>query len=475
MEVDGENEEEGAESSGVQGKHRDAGDYLDQVKINNSKGVVLFAEIYKKIYSGEYPEAQAALAASNAAHEMLHKMDNDELGAFATDVKECMKCLRAAEAVVPASGGPSKAPKPGLRELTRQASDGHDPDAAKNERADVWRRTTTQRKKCATLLHIKNPKAKASYVAALTKLPAFSRYESQPGKSHRIFVVSADLQSQGKSKTPWLDGSVPEEKVFEEMLKFLQSDARGPGDVIVAWDGGMRAARRKLEDELADMTGTSEVFIVYKSAWNHWIKRKHFLNSDTREVGYISLPRGLGRNKYEVTDREEGFNAVGEETSHWTTYSGVVPPPRLSLPRVSMEDKATIWLGLEKQVPEKWKKAVSSGVPMYWGETKPVSFWVTLLGDLKAGCVIDLTPGAGALASACMSEGIQYLGLVGHPAHFTWLTNVIDREALKYICKGGNFLYQEDLSKVIEELFADVVEDEEVQDEDIMLSDAEGS
>ena len=467
--------DEGGQSSGVLGKKPSAAsDYIEALKATSPKGVVLFAQLHKNIYFGEYSDAQQTIANSKDVPDLLHKMSEDELGAFAKDMKECMKCLCAAEAVVSAkTGGSSAPPAPSLRELTRQASDGHDPDAAKNERTEVWKRTVTQRKKCVTLLNLRNPRAKASYVAAGNKFPAFKNFEGQAGKEHRVFVVSADLQSQDKSKAPWLEGSVPDDKVLAEMLGYLESEARGSVDVIVAWDGGMRAARRQLEDTLADMSGTSEVFIVYKTAWNHWIKRKQFLNSDTREVGYITLPRGLGRNKYAVTGRDEGCSAIGEETSHYTTYSGVVPPARLALPRVSDDDKATIWPSMDRTVPEKWRKTVSSGVPMFWNETKPVSFWVSLLGDVKAGCVIDLTPGSGALASACMSAGIQYLGFTAHPAHHTWLTNVIDREALKYICQGGNYLYQEDLAKVIEELFADVVESEEVHDEEIMLSDAE--
>ena len=90
-------------------------------------------------------------------------MSEEALGSFATDTKECMECLCAAEAVVSAKSGSSAAQQPTLRELTRQASDWHDTDAAKNERADVWRRTTTQHKKCVTLMNLKNPKATASH------------------------------------------------------------------------------------------------------------------------------------------------------------------------------------------------------------------------------------------------------------------------------------------------------------------------
>ena len=318
---------------------------------------------------------------------------------------------------------------------------------------------------------VKNPAAKTGYAASVSRVPVFKNIEVQVGKEHCVFVMSADLQCQGKSKTPWLDNSAPDEKVFEAMLEFLAGDARGPSDVIVAWDGGMRSARRSLEDGLAHLPATAEVFIVYKNAWNSWIKRKAFLGSDTREVGYITVPQN--RTKHAVQVREDEFKGAGEESSHWTTYSGVVPAARRSLARVSLDDKAAIWPKASKDIPEKWIKNVGSGVPMFWGETKPLSFWVTLLTDLRGGCVVDVTPGSGTLASACMSLGIQYLGLVGNPTHLTWLTNVIDREALKYICTGGNLLYQEDLAKVIEELFADVVEENDVQDEEIVLTDVE--
>ena len=90
--------------------------------------------------------------------EVLHTMNEQDLGVFATDMKECMKCLRAAEAVVSAQAGSASAPQPSFRQLARIASDGHDAEAAKTERADVWKRTTAQRKKCVTLASVKTQK-----------------------------------------------------------------------------------------------------------------------------------------------------------------------------------------------------------------------------------------------------------------------------------------------------------------------------
>ena len=254
-----------------------------------------------------------------------------------------------------------------------------------------------------------------------------------------------------------------------QMLEYLTMHCRGTCDGIVAWDGGMRKARRMLEDSLSDLPAAAEVFIVYKSAWNAWVKRKIFLSSETTECGYICMP--ASRTKHGVQARESGINAAGEETSHWTTFTGLVPPARLSLPRLSAEDKAKVFPKVPGPLPPKWLEAVPSGVPMFWGETKPVIMWENLIPELRAGYVIDLSPGSGMLASACMSAGVQYVGLVSNPNYLTWLTNVLDREALKYICRSGSFLYQEELAKLVEELFADAVESNPCPDDSIQHND----
>ena len=118
---------------------------------------------------------------------------------------------------------------------------------------------------------------------------------------------------------------------------------------------------------------------------------------------------------------------------------------------------------------------MTAGVPAFWGETKTVVTWERLLDEVDANACIDLSPGSGALASACMSRGIQYLGLVTDPSHLTWLTNVVDRASLKYICASGNLIYQVDLASHLTELFADVLDphEDETLEEAIMGSDTE--
>ena len=124
-------------------------DFMDAlVAAGNPKGVILFAEIFKKLHGGEYFDVIAAIAFEANITEMLQALDPaGPLGALRDDIKEMMKMLHAAESVV-SSRGSGQAPMPTLRNLVRQHSDGADAEAAKAERQDVWRRAVAQRKNC---------------------------------------------------------------------------------------------------------------------------------------------------------------------------------------------------------------------------------------------------------------------------------------------------------------------------------------
>ena len=131
--------------------------------------------------------------------------------------------------------------------------------------------------------------------------------------------------------------------------------------------------------------------------------------------------------------------------------------------------------------PSKWLKNIPAGCPMFWGETKSVAFWVQLLTELTATCVVDVTPGSGALAEAAMILGIQYCGFCADFGHMGWLSNVIDRASVRQIVKSGTFLYQEELADELKEMFSAIVEPEEENegqedpDDCVRASDAEES
>ena len=111
---------------------------------------------------------------------------------------------------------------------------------------------------------------------------------------------------------------------------------------------------------------------------------------------------------------------------------------------------------------------------MFWGETKSIATWDLLLNEVCAKVVVDLSPGAGALASACLSKGIAYHGIVGHASHMGWLTNVLDRESLQYISRAGHTLYQEDLATHLKDLFGELMESEaKANDDDIGITESE--
>ncbi len=71
------------------------------------------------------------------------------------------------------------------------------------------------------------------------------------------------------------------------------------------------------------------------------------------------------------------------------------------------------------------------GVPLFWGERKTVKMWAQILEDVDAKAVYDLTPGTGALASACLIAGITYVGVARNADHRQWLDTLLDRVALK--------------------------------------------
>ena len=433
-------------------------DFMEEVTSCCPRSGVMLAEMLKKVYDGDYNDAALAIATSDNPTQTLNAMDEQTLGVFAKDMAELLKALHAADSVVGLSSM-AAAPKATLRELVRASSDGGDKEQAAAERQDVWKRAVANRKKLVSLIQVKNPKLRSSYTDALNKASSqFTSFKGKVGESHRVFAMSSDLLNQ-KGKQPWVTASPPDEKIFEEMIAFLTTHGRGEHDVIMAWDGCNRKSRRSLEDSIGQLAGCAEVFIVYSSSWNGWVKKKYHLGSENTECGYVAYARQKSHTG--CKDRSADFRAAGESNSHFTSFTGVALPGRSTLARISESDKQKIFAETTDPLPQKWLDNVPVGVPMYWQETKSVSTWYQLLEEVQAGCVIDVSPGSGVLASACMRRGMPYVGLVSNAQHLTWLTNVVDRSSCKYMCTTGNHLYQEDLATLLAELFSDVVDPKE--------------
>ena len=123
--------------------------------------------------------------------------------------------------------------------------------------------------------------------------------------------------------------------------------------------------------------------------------RKVSFASDTKETCFLSLP--CSRTQLAV-HRRECFNTLGEATIHDATYSGVEPLTWGAAPKMHAADKQAIMnpaAARDAPVPNWTIYDSTMGLPLFWQERKPKSFWVQLLKDLKAKVVFDATPGSG--------------------------------------------------------------------------------
>ena len=433
----------------------------------------LLAEVCKKCYDGTYDELYQHFAKEETSvlKQALQTQSADR-GAFGQDLNELLKALNTAQAVVGTSGG--SAPTPSLRDLVRRLSDPSGrADDVKVQREEIWKKAVGQRKKLVRLRLVKNAKSATAYADAFRTAGETQDWKAKNKNEHRVFVLSADLISDA-GDSPWLTKATPDAKKLEAGVEFLKMQRSGAANVLLGFDGCCRETRV----ELNKLPNAQEMFIVYSSSWNSWSNRHSFLSSSNCELGYVCLP--VSRQRWVCKERPAGFNAAGEDTSHFTSMTGVGMTARTRLPRISVDEKAKVF-GASGSLPPKWVKNISAGCPMYWCETKSVAFWVQFLTELSAKCVVDVTPGSGSLAEAAMILGIQYCGFVTDPVHMGWLTNVIDRASVRQIVKSGTFLYQEDLAVSLKEMFGDVVEAEEEDhgqedpDDCVRASDAEES
>ena len=201
--------------------------------------------------------------------------------------------------------------------------------------------------------------------------------------------------------------------------------------------------------------------------------RKVTFGADNREVIMISLP--CPRTSLTVKERAQ-FNACGEATTRWGTYTGVQPMSLRQMLKVSADDKTAI-LGIPPaelaSPPARLEDALSGALPLFWRERKPHGFWRQLLLDLDIKAVCDMTPGSGTLAASCLQEGVAYFGITRSAAHGSYMQNKLDRDALAIITIQGSALYEADMAEHIKEHFADIVEEFSAADVDDADTDEE--
>ena len=454
---DGDKEEAETQSKGDQ--------FFDELEAKFPKGARLMADLLVKTYNSTYENDVYALCKLADPEKALVDLEGDGLGTLAKDIRELLRTLHAGEDII--SSSHTSAPKVSLRQLVRSTSENGEGDqqVVQQEREDVWRRAVIQRRKYVTLTLVAT-KTRNAITEALKK--AHPNFNGIVNESHRAIVLSGDLLGE-KGSDPWLHSSDPPQH-FPDLLQCLTSQ-RGPADVLLAFDGGNRTCRRKMEDAILPMPSSSEIFLTFDSPPSSWCSRKHPFSSRNTEVGYVVLP--TSRTKISVRPRPAGGvgSAAGEDTSSFTSYTGITMVRRNRLKLISPEEKGKIFSDEVSPLPIKWRKRGPRGVPLFWCESKSVTAWEQILQDTMTQAVVDLSPGSGALAEACMKMGAQYFGIVFDKTHHQWLSNVVDRASLQYICEQGGVLYHSDLATTLKELFSDQMDKDDNDDGTGDLSD----
>jgi hypothetical protein len=186
-----------------------------------------------------------------------------------------------------------------------------------------------------------------------------------------------------------------------------------------------------------------------------WLCAIHLCGAHTQHFGWwrISLQ---GSDKY---------GQLG--TTFDASFAGIPFLKLCNVDKIKAVDKAKIFpakAGMEAS-PKGW---TSGGVPVFWQESKSMELWEACLSNWSVTSVVDLTPGSGQLATACMGKSIPYWGLTRNELHASWLANVLDRWALHFtvLAKADSLLYHVDIATSTKELFADILDELQAPDEE---------
>jgi hypothetical protein len=371
---------------------------------------------------------------------------------------ELVQSLHTRSAAVE-SGACDSAPPASTRMLSRLTSDPayHESRLAdiQKERNDLWNRATKERKRYVSISHCKIA-MKLHLAEHIQKLKQVTDWKGEPLHAHRLFVFSAELFNEHRSE-PWAKGAEWSSDAKNIVLYALEQ--KRPEDVVLLFDGRSRKCRREMEklcDE-ASPTHFMEMHIAYKPTSR--LGRKVAFSGQNIETAFCITQ--FPRTRLVAVDRKK-FNSMGETSSHEASYSGVPPRPWGSMPLMQEKDKVQI--SGDAPSPAAGLFDTTAGHPLSWSERKPVELWSVILSELKVRCVVDLSPGSGALARACLDQGWQYTAICRSEEHCSWLQNVLNRAAVESITRSGTALFEQDLSACISEHFKDVVNKLHAQD-----------
>jgi hypothetical protein len=334
-----------------------------------------------------------------------------------------------------------------IRQLARKQSNPEESDPLEEERKSTWAQAQQLRKKKAQLC-LWTGKTHESLKALVEKTAAKS-FEGKLNETHRLWMLSCDLFTE--SKGTWQKPPVVGNQI-DIVLEFFKKSNMKEHDIVLCFDGTESQNRDYVLQSMGQSVGN--FVILYESRQRQSRHRKIFCSS--QKVEHVVMKLHVPRVRLSVKSRDDDYCPPvkkGESvTTHDLNLVGVpAPSPR---PMISPVEKSKIWPGVDE--PPKYR---ASTVPCFWAESKPVELWEVLLQSLDAGCVVDLSPGSGALAVACMTVDVPYIGISRHEVHHSWLANVLDRECLKLLADSEWCLYDESLSELVQKHFAEVLDE----------------
>ena len=250
--------------------------------------------------------------------------------------------------------------------------------------------------------------------------------------------ISADLVTE--SKGSWQRPPVLQKETVQAMTQCLQKFPMKEYDIVICFDGCVTENKTLFRSVIGDEQKLLEFVLLYQCRPREGRQRKIFCGSLKVETAVMRL--FVPRVRFSVKERTDDFlppvaqgdgssvkrhkKAAGKPTTHDLTSVGV--PPATKRPLMSCVDKRKAFPDADEPVSFR-----GSACPLFWAETKPVSYWSMLLDTLDVGQVMDLTPGSGCLAEAALAADIPYLGVVKNQCHYSWLMNSLDKHCLKML------------------------------------------
>ncbi|CAE7754589.1 CRK3 [Symbiodinium sp. CCMP2592] len=402
-------------------------DYLKEVTGCLPKSGKLAVELVRDLFEAEHEASVKKLVMEVDPAKCLmecQESKNELAKAFKASVMGMMSGM------TPVSSG---APPVSLRTLVRRASNPDEEDSRKEqERQKIWAQAQALRKKKAQLA-LWSAKTTDNLRGLLDKMSGVAQFEKGAiNECHRLWVISADLAHEAPgswNRAPALKDDTLK-NVFECLAKFPMKEF----DMLVAFDGCVPENKATLRGGMEDDGKLLEFIILFNDRPRQCRQRKIFCGSARVEAATMKL--WTPRVRISVTERSDDFvppaaseTKTKKKTRKQTTHdlNSVGVPPAAGRPLINGVDKAKIF---ECNEPDGFR---GSACPIFWAETKPVSYWQTLLSSLQVGQVIDLTPGSGALAEACLLDDVPYAGILRDQIHYSWLVNVLDRQCLKLL------------------------------------------